>query len=161
MVTRSLMPNRHSACSRARSTAPGRPGPSTWSAGTTRSSGDQRRAVAYCQRSLDLCRKLGLSHTEAEAWQSLGYAHHHLGDHARAISCCRNAIRLQRELGARIGRALTLTHLGDIQHDARDQQAAGDAWQEALALLADIDDPKAADVRGKLELLGAGGSSGP
>jgi hypothetical protein len=36
---------------------------------------------------------------QAAAWDSLGYAHHHLGRHAQAVTCYLHALDLVRDLG--------------------------------------------------------------
>ena len=50
---------------------------------------------------------------QAETWDSLGYAHHHLGQPLQAIVCYEHAIDLYRDFGDRYNEADTLAHLGD------------------------------------------------
>jgi tetratricopeptide (TPR) repeat protein len=91
--------------------------------------------------------------TEGSAWDSLGYAEHHLGNLAQAAACYQNALGLHREYGARFGEAETLTHLGDTRQAAGELAQARQAWQQALAILEDIQDPDAGQVRDKLRQL--------
>jgi hypothetical protein len=49
-----------------------------------------------------------------------------------------------------------LTHLGDVHHADGDAQKARDAWDGALTILEDTNDPGAAAVRARLSGLAAG-----
>jgi tetratricopeptide (TPR) repeat protein len=87
-------------------------------------------------------------------WDSLGYAHHHPGHHTRAIACYHHAITLYHELGDRYYEADTLTRLGDSHYSAGDTNDARDVWQQALAILTDLDHRAADTVRTKLASIG-------
>ena len=89
----------------------------------------------------------------AATWYTLGYAHRHLGHHDRAVECYQQSLRLFRELGYRVAEAETLTDLGDTYLDAGDTGAARVAWQQALAVLTDLDDADSASVRARLDAL--------
>ena len=55
-----------------------------------------------------------------------------------------------------------LSHLGDAQQATGDLESARRAWQQALAILGDLDHPDAQQVRdklGKLEMSGTGPAS--
>ena len=88
--------------------------------------------------------------SRAAAWDSLGYAEHHLGNLAEAAACYQRALSLYRESGDRFREADTLTHLGDTRHAAGDLAQAREAWQQALAILEDLQHPDAGQVRAKL-----------
>jgi hypothetical protein len=45
---------------------------------------------------------------------------------------------------------MILSHVGDAHRDAGNLQAARDAWQDALAILGDIDEMEAGRVRTRL-----------
>lgn len=62
------------------------------------------------------------------------------------LTHCRQAHDLYRDLGDRYYEAFIRTHLGDTD-------GARVAWQHALAILTDIDDPDADTVRTKLHHL--------
>ena len=49
------------------------------------------------------------------AWDSLGYADHHLGHHTEAIACYQRALTLFGEFGDRYFEAGVLSHLGDAR----------------------------------------------
>jgi tetratricopeptide (TPR) repeat protein len=121
--------------------------------------GDHRQALDYCGKALNLHRELGNRRGEAAAWDSLGYARHHMGQHSQAISCYRRALDLFRDLCDRSNQAEILTHIGDAQRAARDLRGARDAWQEALAILNDLDHPDASQLRDRLRDLDATSSS--
>ncbi|MGE5292555.1 MAG: tetratricopeptide repeat protein [Micromonosporaceae bacterium] len=101
----------------------------------------------------------GDHHSEAPAWDTLGYVHRGLGHHTEAAECYRRAVDLFDRLGHRYHKAETLTYAGDAYQTAGDQDAARDAWQQALAILDDLRHPDAAQVRASLDRLGAAGSS--
>ena len=92
----------------------------------------------------------GNRHGAAGAWDSIGYAHHHLGEYPQAITCYRHAVDLYREAGDRYVEADTLTHLGDTHHAAGDIDAARAAYDRAVRILDELDHPDAAKVHAKL-----------
>jgi tetratricopeptide (TPR) repeat protein len=114
--------------------------------------GDHRQALIYCGQALKLHQgqALGYPKLEAATLDSLGYAHHHLGDHAESIACYQRALDLYREVGDRWGQAETLGHTGDVHHAAGHRQQACQAWEEALAILEDLQHPDAGQIRAKL-----------
>lgn len=81
---------------------------------------------------------------------SLGYVYHQVGDHARARRCYRDAVDLFRRLGDKYNEASSLSRLGDVQMDTGDIAAARARWQEALAILSDLDHPDLEEVSTKL-----------
>jgi len=121
--------------------------------------GDHRQALDYCGKALNLHRELGNRRGEAATWDSLGYARHNIGQHSKAISCYHRALDLFRDLGDRYNQAEILTHIGDTHRAARDLRGARDTWQEALAILHDLDHPDASQVRDRLRDLDATSSS--
>jgi predicted negative regulator of RcsB-dependent stress response len=62
---------------------------------------------------------------------------------------------LQQELGDRSGQANTWDSLGDAEHAVGNPDAARHAWQQALAILTELEDPDADAVRTKLAALDA------
>jgi DNA-binding SARP family transcriptional activator/DNA-binding XRE family transcriptional regulator len=127
--------------------------------------GNYQQALTYCQQALKLHRELGARYGEAHTWHSLGLIEYHLGGLAEAVVCDQHAVGLFRELGDRKYEAIALSSLGDVSHAAGDPRAARDAWRQALAILDDLHDPEAAQVRAKLinrgsppRLVGSGGS---
>ena len=91
---------------------------------------------------------------QAETWDSLAYANHHLGRHGRAIECYQTAVDLYREFDDRYNEADTLVSLGDAHRAAGDAGSARAAWQRALGILDRLDHPAADEVRVKLKAHG-------
>ena len=112
--------------------------------------GDFERGLSYCSRALALCQELGLRTNEAATADSLGFAHHQLGQHDEAASWYAHASDLYEQLGDRYRQALTQTSLGNAQQAARDEQSARQNWQQALAILDDLQHPDATALRAKL-----------
>jgi tetratricopeptide (TPR) repeat protein len=90
---------------------------------------------------------------EPYTWDTLGYIEHQLGRYREAANCYQNALAIFHEQGYRFQQAQTLTHLGDTHHAAADPDAAHGAWQQALAILADLRRPDTGQVRAKLRHL--------
>jgi tetratricopeptide (TPR) repeat protein len=112
--------------------------------------GDYEEAITYCHRALQVQKELGDRFGQAETWDSIGYAHHHLGRHATAITCYETAAALYREFDDRYNEADTLTSLGDAHHAAGQPAPARTAWRHALDLFDLLGHPDADDVRIRL-----------
>ncbi len=108
------------------------------------------RALTYGAQALDLARQIGSVDREAAILDSLGYVHHHLGQHAEAITYYRRAHHLFQRAGDLYDQGETLIHLGDTYHATGDSTAAREAWQQALAILDDLQHPDADQVRTKI-----------
>jgi len=119
-------------------------------------SGDHHAAVDSCLQALQLHHALGNHRGEAATWDSLGYARHHLHEHTEALACYSRSLEKFRELGDRLSQAEVLTHLGDTYLVSDRREAARDAWQEALRLLADLGHSDADQIRAKLHNLTGG-----
>ncbi|RGC67219.1 Regulatory protein AfsR [Micromonospora sp. MW-13] len=115
--------------------------------------GDHRQAIADCERALALLDEKGDLDGVAMTLDSLGYVHRLLGEHARAAELYRRAQELFVALGDRHGEAEAGANLGDTLREAGDPERAAAAWRHALAILDDVDDPKAARVRASLDEL--------
>ena len=102
-----------------------------------------------------MLRDLGDRAGEADAWDSLGYARHHLGRHADALACYQRAVDPYRDLGDLGSQAQALTRMGDTHHAAGSPVAARAAWRQALAIFDDLGHPSASQVRAKLASLSA------
>jgi tetratricopeptide (TPR) repeat protein len=113
--------------------------------------GDYEQALEFCEEALGMYRGLGDPLNEAATWDSLGYSLLHLGRLDEAISCLRTAVNILE--GLRTGYYLTtmLVHLGDAYHAAGDPEHARQAWQDALAILEDLNHSDASQVRARLD----------
>ena len=130
---------------------PGRPARSTTSAGITPCSATTSRPSSTAGRRSPFTSSSATSDGEADTWDSLGYAHHHLGQHRQAITCYQRALDLSRRSSYRIDVAEILDHLGDAQQAAGDNEAAHQSWSQALDILDELGEPEAETVRRKLK----------
>lgn len=112
--------------------------------------GNYAEALSYCKRAVAMFGDLGNQEGVANALDSLGYAYQQFGDLAEATACYRRALDLNREFGGRWATAETLGHLGDTYHAAGNPVEARIAWEEALAILDDLQHPAADQIRAKL-----------
>ena len=74
-----------------------------------------------------------------------------LGRHSEAVACYQEALTLLGKLDDRLLRSEVLTHLGDARHSNREPQLAREAWQQALAIIEDLNLPGADQIRAKLQ----------
>jgi DNA-binding SARP family transcriptional activator len=114
--------------------------------------GDYRQALSCCREALAL---FGDDDPQGRGatWDTLGFSHHQLRDYDQALSCYERALHLYRETNDPLNQADVLTHLGDTHHTTGDDTGAWDAWQQAAALLDELDHPDADQVREKLHKL--------
>lgn len=112
--------------------------------------GEHEEAFACLRRALRLHRDSGNLDGEGYGWANLADTYYHLGQHKEAIDCGRRSAELFRALGNRPPLAAVLTQLGDHLHATGQPQDARGAWQEALAILEDLQHPIASRVRAKL-----------
>ncbi|MEU0279713.1 tetratricopeptide repeat protein [Streptomyces sp. NPDC006195] len=106
-------------------------------------------ALASYQRSATLHRRLGNQSREALAWNSTAEVYRRLDRHEEAAHFHRRAVAVHRELGDTWDEAMALDGLAEALF-ADDPEAALGHWTEALALLADYDDPRALAVRDRI-----------
>jgi DNA-binding SARP family transcriptional activator/Tfp pilus assembly protein PilF len=115
--------------------------------------GDHEQALPYCEQALHLYQELEDYHGQAETWDSLGYVHNGLGHHKQVIACYTQALRLWRAVNDRVNEADTLIRFGQAYRDADDDGSAWNMWQRAWEILVELGDPRADDVRAKLDEL--------
>jgi tetratricopeptide (TPR) repeat protein len=104
----------------------------------------------FCRQALALNTEAGNRRLEGYVWDSVGYAEYHLGNLAEAVACYQRALGPYQETGDLFQEADTLTRLGDTHHAAGELAQAREAWQQALAILEDLQHPGADQVRAKL-----------
>ena len=112
--------------------------------------GDYEQARQLSRQALALNADHGSRQLEGNIWNSLGYTEYHGGDFAEAAACYEHALTAFRAVGDRWGEADTLTNLGDIRHAIGELPPAREAWQQAIAILDNLQHPDAARVRAKL-----------
>ena len=112
--------------------------------------GNYQQARALCRQALTLNIEHGSLHLEGVIWNSLGYIEYRSGDFGEAAACYERALKIFRSVDDRWSEADALTKLGDAWSADDEPQRAREAWQEALAILDDLQHPHAARVRAKL-----------
>jgi tetratricopeptide (TPR) repeat protein len=115
--------------------------------------GDYARALDYCQQALVVHQELGDAQGEANAWDSIAFAHAHLGHYDEAIAGYERSAEMLTALGDRYFLAATQVRLGDVHHKAGNLESARQVWQLALTTLTELDHPEAASVAEKLRGL--------
>jgi DNA-binding SARP family transcriptional activator/tetratricopeptide (TPR) repeat protein len=119
--------------------------------------GRHELAAKYCEEALGIIRAAGDRYSEAQVRDSLGCIYLHLERRADALDCLQDALGTYRVLGDRYMEAVVLDHLAGAHRDAGRLRAAGEAWQQSLAIFEDLDRPEAGNVRRKLlEAIRAG-----
>lgn len=116
--------------------------------------GDYAQALTCCRQALPVLEEFDDRERQAHAWDSIAYAHSCLGQHTQAVASYRLALDLCRGLGDRPLEADILNRFGDAHHAAHCPDAAHDAWQQALDILTELDQPYADQIRSKLGLYG-------
>ncbi|GIF58154.1 AfsR/SARP family transcriptional regulator [Asanoa iriomotensis] len=111
--------------------------------------GQHAEALAHCQRAL-LLLDPNDHRAQADTWDSIGFACHHLDRHDEAVHAYQQALTLARQAGARHLEGTVLTHLGDTHLAAGDPTAARAVWKPALDILASIDATVADQLRDRL-----------
>ncbi|REF99696.1 DNA-binding SARP family transcriptional activator [Asanoa ferruginea] len=111
--------------------------------------GQHAEALAHCQRALLLLDPSD-HRAQADTWDSIGFACHHLGRLDEAVHAYEQALTLARQAGARHLEGTVLSHLGDTHLAAGDPAAARVVWKPALDILHSIDAPAADDLRERL-----------
>ncbi|WP_158647539.1 tetratricopeptide repeat protein [Actinoplanes sp. ATCC 53533] len=112
-------------------------------------------ALDYCQQALALQRQVDDRASMAITLDSIGYARYRLGQFGPAKDAYQEALRLSREVGDRYYEADTLVHIGDTQHAAGEPEAARRTWHQALSIFDELGHPDAAQLRERLDHLGA------
>lgn len=112
--------------------------------------GEYQQAIACSEPALELAREIGDRGEEGAAWENLGHAHHHLGNPEYALTCYHHALDLYRQIGDRYYETTALTALGDVLVATGDRDTARDSWQQALAILEELQHADAEVVRAKL-----------
>jgi tetratricopeptide (TPR) repeat protein/transcriptional regulator with XRE-family HTH domain len=112
--------------------------------------GDYRQARELCRQALAVNTDYGSRHLEGNIWNSLGYTEYHAGHFGEAAACSERAVSIFRAVGDRWGEADALTNVGDIRRATGELPTARQAWQQALAILDDLQHPDAAKIRIKL-----------
>ncbi|MGH3757612.1 tetratricopeptide repeat protein [Actinophytocola sp.] len=118
--------------------------------------GDYEQALEYAERELPLWRQAGDQIGEAGALCDAALAWQGLGRHEVAITLCQQAIASYQTLGyAGVDLVDTVLALAASLEHTRDWPAAVESLRYAIALLADLDDPRLEQTRRRLTDLEA------
>ena len=115
--------------------------------------GEPDAAVAYSQQALRLWRELGDGRGEGMTLNHLGEHHAALGDDTEALGYFDAALRVRRRIADDWGRAMTLKSVAAVQLRLGRAADGRRSLAEALAVLEDLKDPAAAQVRADLAAL--------
>ncbi|MFI6299339.1 BTAD domain-containing putative transcriptional regulator [Nonomuraea sp. NPDC050790] len=112
--------------------------------------GDHGQALESCEQALTMHQRLGNLAYQAHTWSCLGEIHQDRGDRAKALDCRQRALDLFVRLRDRYGEASTLADIGDLHQAGGDLAAARRSWQDAHAILSELDPPAAARILERL-----------
>ena len=113
--------------------------------------GRNELALAHCLKALRMFKEADSGYGAGITASSVGYAYHRLGDHARGVAYAEEGLRGMREYGDRSSEADSLMRLGEIHSARGDRRAAAEAWEQALAVLSELNHPDAAVLRRRLD----------
>jgi tetratricopeptide (TPR) repeat protein len=115
--------------------------------------GSYEQGLAICQQAIQLeplADDPSAKHMRAAVLDSIGYAHHHLGHHSAAAVSYREALLISQSTEQDKFQSMILDHLGDAYLAAANAAAACDAWAQALAIVNDLHNPCAGQLRAKI-----------
>ncbi|MFD7660323.1 tetratricopeptide repeat protein, partial [Actinosynnema sp. NPDC059797] len=119
-----------------------------------RRSGRDEEALHHLGRSLEIMRDTADRYGEGFALTKLGTTLHDLGRYQEALDQFDLALETRRQVGDRWGEAETLVSRGHALAALGHRQDARVSWHRALAILDELDDPRANDVRDHLDAVG-------
>jgi predicted ATPase/DNA-binding XRE family transcriptional regulator len=97
--------------------------------------GDYDRAVALCEKSLALYRRMGHRKGTSGPLRELGVVAYHRGDYDRAVRLSEQALEVTREFGSTFGAGLATCSLADALRARGDVEEARTLLVESLDLL--------------------------
>lgn len=124
--------------------------------------GRHDEALTYLLRALSIRREVGDRYGEGITENVLAKTYAAMGFLERAVDHFGLALAAYADTGAGpLDRAATCTLLGDALHGLGRAEEAVDAWRSALALLENLADPKAEEVRRRLLVAATRSGPGP
>lgn len=125
-----------------------------------RGTGEFDQALAHLRQSLAVSTKIGTTGHQAMALRSMARIYRELGQNDSAVSHLQRSAALSRELGIDYWYAETLNDLAVVLSGMARPGEARQVWLQALAIFADLDPHRAAEVRSLLDGLDSDGTSG-
>jgi tetratricopeptide (TPR) repeat protein len=110
-------------------------------------------ALSCSQRALAIRRKIGNRRDEGWTLDKLGQTYHKLQRFEQAIEHLQQSLTIRQSIEDRHGEAITLSNLAEVLNDMGKRDAARESWRQALAIFENLGDPRATDVRTRLEAL--------
>ncbi|BCJ75853.1 SARP family transcriptional regulator [Catellatospora sp. IY07-71] len=110
--------------------------------------GDHVQALEHCRQAARELEEMGNRNALAHTLDSLGFIHRGRGDAELAVAYYLRAVQLYRETGHHYGEAESLIRLGETHQAAGRTEAGAQAWAAASAILDDLPDAAAAQLRG-------------
>ena len=117
---------------------------------TYRRGGQPEEALRCLERSLAHFQAISERRGECFALQSIGEAYRDLRRPDEGIHYVKRALAIRGRAGDRPGEAEALRTLGDLLASTGRPVAARQSWRQALAILDDLDDPQAGEIRDRL-----------
>ncbi|MFD0660532.1 tetratricopeptide repeat protein [Thermocatellispora tengchongensis] len=111
-------------------------------------------AASAARSAAEAATAAGDRYRRGEALRTLGTAYAGLGRHEEAVTAFLAALEVKRAFEDRRGEADVLHRLGRALVESGDPDGARSRWRESLAIFAELDDPRAADVRRSLAETG-------
>jgi DNA-binding SARP family transcriptional activator/tetratricopeptide (TPR) repeat protein len=112
--------------------------------------GRPAQSLPCFERSLALFRDINERRGECIALQSIGEGYHDLRRSGEGVGYLRQALAIHRQVSDRPGEAEALRTLGDLLIAVSQPEAARRCWHQALVILDDLRDPRAAEIRDRL-----------
>ncbi|GII93121.1 ATP-binding protein [Sinosporangium siamense] len=116
--------------------------------------GEFSEALICCQRAAAHQRGIGDRGREAWALDATGEVYQRLDRHEEAAGFHKVALKVFRELGDSWNTAVVLNHLADALQAIGAEGEAEPLWREAMALVAEFDDPRANRLRDRIRSTG-------
>ncbi|NUT91824.1 MAG: tetratricopeptide repeat protein [Saccharothrix sp.] len=113
--------------------------------------GQHQEAVSLLHEGLDIAIAIEAFGLQAFALRQIGATLHRQGRSREAVEHLERAASLDLALRTDYSYAETLVELGAVLDDIGSRDQARGAWREALAILADLDPDRAAQVRARLD----------
>jgi DNA-binding SARP family transcriptional activator len=115
--------------------------------------GRHRKAIECSRQAIDICLETGKYHVVPNALNNIGEAHRSLGELSEAEAAQRQALAASREHGFRNSEARSLAQLGRTRRLTGDVADALDLLEQASALLEELGDAEAGQVRSEIDEL--------
>ncbi|MCM4084267.1 AfsR/SARP family transcriptional regulator [Paractinoplanes hotanensis] len=113
-------------------------------------SGRHDEGIALVRQALAMCDRIDDALGRGQCYLTLAGIHEVRTDYHESVRHYRLAIDAYNKAGSRTSTAQCYLHFGDTAHRFGDHDTARGAWEEALAVLADVAPPMADEVRRRL-----------